>query len=148
MIGRVSIAKEARERIQWGVVLDLRLHQLDGLRRARIEPYVPGLAQGLRESFPEELAAVDDDALRAQVMEGALRAMGHGLRTPRDIGRFLNLQVVLGWSFDEDDPRAARALRDPADPEPSRRLDRLVKAAIARLRIEERNAQLRREFDR
>ena len=105
-------------------VLDLRFTQLDELRRARIEPHVSGLAQALRESFPEELAALDEGALRARVTEGALRAMAHGLRTLRDIGRFLNLQVVLGWSFDEDDPRAARALRDPAVPEPSRRLDR------------------------
>lgn len=127
-------------------MLVLRSSQLTALRRVRIAPWVPGLANELRARFPAELAALSDEELQPLVREAALRALAHGLESLRDLSRFLNLQVVLGWSFDAEQPWVATYLDDPEVPSPSTRLDRLVKASVARLELEERNARLRRRF--
>jgi hypothetical protein len=127
-------------------MLVLRSPQLTEIRRVRIAPFVPELAAELRARFPDELTARPDEELLPLVREAALRGLAHGLESLRDLSRFLNLQVVLGWSFDTEQPWAAAYLDDPEVPSPSTRLDRLVKASVARLELEERNARLRRRF--
>ena len=127
-------------------MLALRSPQLDALRSIRLAPHLPELVGSLRARFPGELTARSDDELRGLVRDASLRALAHGLASLRDLARFLNLQVVLGWSFDIEQPWVAAILEDADVPDPSARLDRLVKATIARLELEERNARLRRRF--
>lgn len=130
-------------------MLALRSPQLVALRSIRLAPHLPELAGSLRERFPAELEARSDAQLLALVREAGLRALSHDLTSLRDISRFLNLQVVLGWGFDAEEPGQSwvcEILDDPEVPSPSVRIDRLVKACIARLELEEQNARLRRRF--
>ncbi|MEM7154737.1 MAG: hypothetical protein AAF799_17945 [Myxococcota bacterium] len=121
----------------------MRPEHLRGLRRPRVRPLLDTLVAELRRSFPEELVALDEDELRDEVEEGALRAVGYGLVTFRDLARFLNLLVVYGWNCDLERPWMAALLSDGEVPLPSARLDRLVRASIERLRSEHANAQAR-----
>jgi hypothetical protein len=91
--------------------------------RERLEHHVS-------EHFPDECKALGT-ALEQVVHDGLVKARGYGLRSERDLCKFLNLVVALGTAFDRE-PWAARVL-DRVDRGPTLRINQLYSDALDRL---------------
>lgn len=88
------------------------------------------LGQHLREHLSDECRALG--AAFEQVVErGIDRARSYGLRSERDLAKFLNLVLVFGTDFDRES-WAARIL-DRVDRGPTLRINQLYSDALARL---------------
>lgn len=64
------------------------------------------LAAHLRRAWPDESAALSDEALLGRVRDGVARARARGITTPYDLARFLDLLLLLGDGFDASPERS------------------------------------------
>jgi hypothetical protein len=93
----------------------------------------------LRGSHPDETAGLDDEGLDARLLRGVERARGRGLVTERDIGQYLELDLLLGAGFEAapDTAWSAAYLDDPDVPDPGERIARLRAEVTRRVDLQE-----------
>jgi hypothetical protein len=123
----------------------VRRDQVDALAKNREAQFVAEMVAHLRANLAPEVAALDDEALRAHVEAGIARARTHGLKSKQDCVRFLNLAATFGWELDQDPARPwiGEYLRDPEVKDPSERLHRVASRCLRELRTEENNRKAR-----
>jgi len=83
-------------------MLTIRMPQMDAFRESRESECIARLEQSLRLSFPRDVARLNEEQLRSQVILGMERSRAHGHRLERDIFLYLTLMFMLGAYFDED----------------------------------------------
>ena len=115
-------------------MLEIRSEELDALAHLRLGQFVDRLEAHFREHFPER----DTPDMRAQLHEQLTAAGKLGLVTQADLFRYMSLPGLLGFDFAANQTHEwiARGLRDPAVPQPSERLARV----LARLKKEMKRA--------
>lgn len=88
----------------------LRDAQVEALRMRSSERFVTRVETHLRAFFPEECQRLrEPGALREIVRHGLARAAHHGLRSQREVCKYLDLMFAFGRDFDRD-PRLAWAV--------------------------------------
>jgi hypothetical protein len=71
----------------------------------------------LRRFFPLQCATLDEGELRESIRSGTVRAARYGIRTRRDVCKFIDLMIMLGEDFDSVEPAnwASKILSRPGD---------------------------------
>src|SRR4051812_10743378 len=117
------------------------------LHDERVQAFARDTAARLRRFFPEQVAELDDASLHEAIARGVAEGRRLGFQGERDLSRFLNVLAATGWSLDGDNARWMRDYFDDPDvPEPSVRLERVVRELERRLTEQARAERLRREF--
>jgi hypothetical protein len=95
------------------------------------EALANGLCAHARKVAPEVCAGITSGHLRSIVQYCLNRCKLYGLTRHYDIYRYLNLMLVFGFTFDQDQPWATRPLsfRNPAG-----RMDLLMDFALMQIR--------------
>jgi hypothetical protein len=113
-------------------------HLIDALRRLdgaqftgypiEADDYEDYALGRLRSIYPQKCDCAGERALRELVRRGFERAESHGARTSLGVCLFIVLPFVLGHGVFVDPfyPWVARALEDPALPDPGKRVERLL----------------------
>ncbi len=97
-------------------MLVIRRAQQEALAASVRPTFEENVARHLREVWPEAVAELDADTLRAWVAWGVERGARYELQSEYEVGLFIDLTWVLGTNFDENDafPWARDILTDPA----------------------------------
>ena len=115
-------------------MLTIRSVQMDAIAEALSQKFVESLIGHVREHFPE-WSEVTDDEVHKFVSGVVLQAGHYRLRSRADIGRFLNLCLMFGEHWQENEK--TRWLHDfmthPCSDNPSQRLAQLSIKALYRL---------------
>lgn len=114
----------------------LRDAQVEALRGTRTERFVERLEAHLRRFFPADCERLGGPrALREVVHHGLSRAEHHGLRSQREVCKYLDLMFAFGRDFDRDARLAwAVAIFEGHTHDLSRaKIDRLFEAGLAHL---------------
>lgn len=109
----------------------LREAHVAAMERVRLELRVPAFEAFLRAEFAPETAALDDDALRAQVLAGLAAATAQGFYSERDAATWLALTALHGGDFHQQD-WARAILDDSMGVRGTGRIERLREAGFAR----------------
>jgi len=108
-------------------MLVVRREQMEALAASTRPTFEENVARHLREVWPEAVAELDADTLRAWVAWGVERGARYELLSEYEVGLFIDLTWILGTNFDENDafPWAREILTDPAL-DGRRRIDALM----------------------
>lgn len=130
-------------------MLIIRNAQLAAIEQAARLSFVRAMIAHLREHFPGEFAGYSTGRLSASVETALDEARRLGLTSKLDCCRFLNLCAACGWDFlaRPETDWMREALSDAGNGAPSARLRRLTEMVIHRQRVEERNLELRNQFE-
>lgn len=115
-------------------MLTIRDPQLRAIARAHERRFLRRAEKHLWTTLPDECAELGAERVREIVETALVRARGYGLERDYDILRFLNLMMLFGADFDDDDayPWAREILRDE-ELEPLTRLELIDQRATAEL---------------
>lgn len=107
--------------------------QFDRLAQGALGAFVRRLRGHVRACFPQQCEELTDPQLDAICLDGVRRAEEYGIRSQREVCKFVDLMFVLGSDFDHRAAWVATALRDTgvaAD----ERVTRLVQTTMAAMR--------------
>ena len=107
--------------------------QFDRLAQGALGSFLLQMRGHLRESFPQECAALADPQLDTISRDGVARAGEYGVRAQREVCKFIDLMFVLGSDFDHRAAWISAALRNQ-EVSPEERVTRLVQTVMAALR--------------
>lgn len=95
-------------------MLIIRDDQMDPLRAIASSAYRHRLANHLKQVFPERCAALGQRELYSAIDHGIATAARYGLKSEREVCKFIDLMFVFGRYFDlpSEQPWAARVLQD------------------------------------
>jgi hypothetical protein len=111
-------------------MLVIRRPQVDILAIPHEQRLRDRLQHHLREQFPDQCTRLEgslEDVVEAELV----KARGYGLRSERDLCKYLNLVIVFGTEFDQT-PWASRVL-SRADRGPTLRINQLYGDALDRI---------------
>ena len=83
-------------------MLTIRKEQIKALAQLEVEKFEDWMLVHLRKFFPAQCRAAGETKLLAIIRSGIERAAGYGIKTRRDVCKYIDLMVVLGPDFDED----------------------------------------------
>jgi hypothetical protein len=112
-------------------MLVVRTAQLEALGASVQQHFEERLMAHLERFFPQPCVILGEFGLRQLCQEGIARARAYGLRSERDLCKYLNLMFVFGCDFDHEQPWAAEILQ--LGSAPGRRMERLYQAALERI---------------
>lgn len=120
-------------------MITIRPHQRAALLAGRRRAFVERGVAFVRDHWPARFAHVGDGGSRAAVEHAIRRAGAYGLTTERDVIRYLNHMLALGYAFD-DDPRFPWAREILTNPGilPAQKMDWLAARTSRELREAER----------
>jgi len=111
-------------------MLVMRTAQLEALRASAQQRFEERLMAHLGRIFPRPCAVLGEAGLRHLCRDGIARARTYGLRSERDLCKYLSLMLVFGHNFDREQPWAAEILQ--LGSAPGRRMERLYATAQER----------------
>jgi len=126
----------------------IRKAQADILRAPLIHNQLLELMAHLKKHFPDEAAALPDEALYERLKDTRLRSLKYGITSTKGLYQFVNVSMLYGADFDEQEETAWTKgfLEDEAVPNAAKRMNRLYEEVVHRLEIEESNAKIREKF--
>ena len=109
----------------------LRESQFAVLSRRKEKVFEDRLVDHVQRFFPEQAEALKRDALLSLLEVGLAKARSYGLRSERDLCKFMNLIFTFGLNFDVDErlPWARRNL-EATGIGPTLRINRLYLDAL------------------
>lgn len=125
-------------------MLVLRQEQLDAFRLAREESLVCKIGEHLRRHCAEQCRTWSDDELRRFVRDAIEDAREKDVRSERSLYKYASIALFFGLPLDA--AWMTTILRDAAVDDPDERVERLLAAAVVRLRSAERSAEARKVF--
>jgi hypothetical protein len=116
-------------------MLTIRDSQVEAFRAASRRNLVRRIYDCLSEYWAGEFAEIGDGAVDEFIGNAIGRAGRHGFVRDVDVGRFVNLTLLLGEEFDEDPdlPWAAEILAS-STLHPQHKLDQLLERGLAETR--------------
>ena len=103
--------------------------QIQHFTDLRVEGFAAELAERARQRHSDALAEIPDDKLRDLMAEEIKAARSFGISVRRDLERFSDLAVVLGFGFSESEDWANAILSKDSE-SPSFRLGKVEDAAV------------------
>src|SRR5215472_3275189 len=99
-------------------MLTIRALQLDVLSEPQIKRFEDRMLSHLRNSFPQQSELLGELRLREMIRQGVKRAGVYGITTERDVCKYVDLMMVWGTDFDQDQklPWAGQILRTCNNP--------------------------------
>jgi len=91
-------------------VITIRREQLEALAEPFAIQFVERAVEHLRTHFPDQQAALGDEATREAVVFGIRRAEHHGFSSDGEVFAYLALMFVFGRDFDREIAWAREAL--------------------------------------
>lgn len=115
-------------------MLKIRAEQLAKYSQAEVDQFTEWMINHLKRFFPQQCKALGDDQLKETIRFGIRRAASYGIRTKRDVCKFIDLIVILGRDFEQDEKLtwASEILKSKA--QARRKIETLHEAARAHLR--------------
>jgi hypothetical protein len=118
-------------------MLVIRQEQLDVFERRGVRELEEKIVAHVRAFFPERAAAMDATALRSCVEDGVQRAVRRGIELEHDICVYVDLVVVFGPGFEDDDGYPwAKVLVEDSPASPGERVHVAMEGAVAYLQEE------------
>jgi hypothetical protein len=113
----------------------IREEQLEAFERRGARELSEKIAGHVRAFFPRQAAEMDADTLRSCVEDAMQRAQRRGLELEQDICVYVDLVVVFGAGFEDDDRYPwAQVLVDGSPGSPGDKVRVAMDGAIAYLR--------------
>jgi len=100
-----------------GEMLTIRQSQIEIFSAVEVRRFEDWMVSHLRRFFPLQCAALAEAELRESIQRGIVRAARYGIRTKRDVCKFIDVMIVLGEDFDsaEAPDWARKILSRPGD---------------------------------
>lgn len=114
-------------------MLVIRQTQIEEFARIDRNVFEEWMLQHVEKFFPERFRERGANAIRQTIRLGISRAASYGIRSKRDVCRFIDVMVVLGPGFDTDErfSWAQNILTGRANP--TARVSALIEATRSRL---------------
>lgn len=80
--------------------LIIRQAQMDVFSQVEVQKFEDWLVAHLKQFFPTQSQALSETPLREMIRHGIRRAANHGIKTERDVCKFIDLMIVFGRDFD------------------------------------------------
>ena len=109
----------------------IRQEQMKKFETAAVRSFEQRLLAHLREVFPAQYSQLGEPGVRELIRYGMQRAAFYGIRSEKDVSRYISLMLTLGRDFDSDAHLswASDILRNPQVTDPSEKVDLLDEAA-------------------
>ena len=86
--------------------LTIRQAQMDVFSQVEVRKFEDWMVAHLRQFFPAQSRALGEPQSRELIRHGIRRAANHGIKTERDVCKFIGLMIVHGRDFDRDNQSA------------------------------------------
>lgn len=98
-------------------MLVLRQSQIEVFSILEAQKFEDWMVSHLQRFFPLRCATLGNGKLRETIRRCTARAANHGIRTKRDVCKFVDLVIVLGEDFDSGEPAnwASKILSKPVN---------------------------------
>jgi hypothetical protein len=113
----------------------IRKEQMSALAGNAAADFENRMVVHLKKCFPAECEKLQEQRVRETIRYGMDRAAQYGVKTERDVCKYIDVMMVFGRDFDQraDLPWAAQILNDMVLKTPTARIERLVEVAKERL---------------
>jgi hypothetical protein len=112
----------------------IRPEQIAAFSREEVQKFEEWTLARLTRFFPRQCASAGDAGMRQRIREGIERATNYGIRSQRDVSKFMDLETFFGPDFESDPlfPRAIDILEGSvASPAKMMALRRYIKKCVA-----------------
>ena len=112
-------------------MLVIRKEQMAVFLRLQLKEFEDKTCERLLKLKPDQCRKLGEKAVRKSIQDGIERSFQYGIKTERDIARYINIMYTLGFDFDTDPryPWAADILKSPSET----KVDRLCKLTAMEL---------------
>jgi len=126
----------------------IRRKQLEALLVPLIRRFHQELLEHVKTHFVEETEGKSDKELLEHIGQALKRAEAYGLKAERDLYMYINVSMLYGPYFDQEEETAWTRdyLIDKDVSSPSQRINRLYEEVIYRLEVEEKSAEIKKRF--
>jgi hypothetical protein len=99
-------------------MLTIRPEQLAVLSQPHVKRFEDWMLAHLKKFFPKESESAGESGLRETIQHGIKRAAVYGIVSERDVCKYIELMIVFGRDFDQDEkvPWAGQILRTRNSP--------------------------------
>ena len=99
-------------------MLTIRPEQLVVLSQPQVKRFEDWMLAHLKKFFPKESEVAGESGLRETIQHGIKQAATYGITTERDVCKYIDLMIVLGRDFDQDEkfPWAGQILKTRNSP--------------------------------
>jgi len=127
-------------------MLTIRREQFKALRVPLIRRFHQELLEHVKTNFVEETEGKSDKELLEHIRQALKRAEAYGLKAERELYLYINVSMLYGPHFDQEEETAWTRdyLADEDVSSPSQRMSRLYEEVIHRLKMEEDNLETER----
>ena len=123
-------------------MLTIRREQFKALRVSLIRRFHQELLEHVKTNFVDETEGKSDKELLEHISQALKRAEVYGLKAERDLYKYINVSMLYGPNFDQEETAWTRDyLVDEDVSSPSQRMNRLCQEVVCRLDVEERTAE-------
>jgi len=91
-------------------VFKVRREQMDAYREAALRDFEHRVVQHVERCLPDRLATMGEDGVRRVIRSGIDRAATHRITAEQDVCRFIDMMLVFGAEFDQEQPWAREVL--------------------------------------
>jgi hypothetical protein len=131
-------------------MLTIRREQIEALRVPLIRRFHQELLEHVKTHFVEETEGKSDKEILEHIRQALKRAEVYGLKAERELYMYINVSMLYGADFDEQEETkwTADYLTDEDVSSPTLRMNRLYEEIVHRLEVDENNARIEKEFYR
>jgi len=123
-------------------MLTIRREQFKALRVSLIRRFHQELLEHVKTNFVDETEGKSDKELLEHISQALKRAEVYGLKAERDLYKYINVSMLYGPNFDQEETAWTRDyLVDEDVSSPSQRMNHLCQEVVCRLDVEERTAE-------
>lgn len=132
------------------MMLTIRQAQIEALRSPMIRQFHQELLEHVKTCFVEETDGKSDKEILGHIRQTLKRAEVYGIKAEKDLYLYINVSMLYGVDFDEQEETkwTADYLTDEDVSSPTLRMNRLHEEIVRRLEVDENNARIEKEFYR
>jgi hypothetical protein len=129
-------------------MLTIRREQMEAMRVPLIRRFHQGLLEHVKTNFLDEIKGKSDKELLEHIGQALKRAEGYGIKSERDLYLYINVSMLYGPHFDQEEETfwTRGYLADEDVSSPSQRMKRLYEEVVYRLEAEEKSAEIKKRF--
>lgn len=129
-------------------MITIRQEQIEALRIPLIQQFCQELLEHVKIKFVEETEGKSDMELIEHIRQALKRAEVYGLKAERDLYMYINVSMLYGPRFDQQEVTAWTRdyLLDEDVSSQSQRMERLHEEVVYRLEAVEKSIEIKKRF--